>query len=1706
MSKGTKAEETIDLLVELLETYKPHLKPYSERLKSWVDMLQEYNEIAGTHYKQPRTLKRRFERIVDMYRSDKSLPSCQNPILLSRLIDEYNKPYRLVHKTDFGSVESNDMNSEPLQDVTNDNVITRVPKVVHYSDSTLLQPIQEEENESMRAKSNNNNNNNNSKNTTTEIIQKSQSQKRPLREHSTQKKKTKKDIDIDKLNYIATDSVPHFDVHDILQSDGPSNESSTQPLPLDTITVGEQLLRRQNSVCSDNEVETDEQDLEDYRSYSSDPSVSTTKKVKQNGTYLMRRQNNYYRNDTVSADLPKSIFILDKNDKLVELKTTDNGPNTSIEELTGVVSNVLHSGRGIREHIVPDELTLNKKERRHYNTCNNNNNNNNLRGAKSSSSSTSNRRDKLLEISNAYNVVKTNINKPSSIESQILSELNQIRLEHSSASTAASVPTTDSSNGRTKIETNNSSRGSGSYMQVVTSAFNEATTDTPTFRASVNYYDTKVNDLQEWLGNTLDYIEYKYIEPKKALQRAEKLLLKRILPNPTLLSNGLVSSQSQAPTVAEEFNKNYSEFVQNLENIVLLEEQSYSDILLGLQIGAIEPYVSKRKHFEECQTKYDNLVIQTLAKPWSTSHTKPSYLKDEEEKLFLLRKDYLEASFELVWAIITLRLAMDKFMVELMGGFNKKNVFTFKEDGKQINLSPIINHRFHSYFEWVKNSMTSFKSLHENLEQGKNHVYRKIIREITPSTDQKDYILSSIETIKSNVDPLTYLNKPVRMNGWLLMKTSVGPSDHTVWVKRWCSVDEYMFGMFLLSANRCYVEETDKFGISLINLKYPIESSRRFCFNLEITRRNTNAAPMIITLQAKNVSQLKEWILAFTRSKMKLEVNLKDKSKKYEISCGLKRYSPRFMEFASSSTTYYDQLLTTKDNGTVSLIESLKGILKPDQITDSIEQKSQANKAVSSPSPTQLTPLALLAGPFRERTYRMLDAIQANIWGLNPINQNGAISANDDDPLVDLSRTKPKKLVFPKNYTDELKLEYIQYMTLCESINYNYSKKYLIEVDEFILAKFGHFWSIGSGQMFMCITYLTKKYMYNYLSDGGLFHLSRLRLNKFESAEFSERRKNIVVLRQKKGGTIKINVSLCNYRPIASKMQYLIELGASSTDKSVDDILIKFNDIDRVYREIAEKEELINDSGTNELIKTEYNLGKTFWNMDPSEKEIKDKIFSIQNDFERTYVRTYDVPAKALLHVMFGDQSNVFPNSLFLADKDSNYNKSKYWKTIKDVDGKIELERVIQFKQNRSNNFVADKEGLISLNQSITEMVENRYYEIEQQPIVLDISFCRPLKLTILYNITESATPQNRAASKLSLSSKGCRLYVHYKVEYLNPGSICFMERYVRNLIYRATDMEFSFLKRSIHYYLEKIGSHGQVTKAVKLGGLLGITMDKNVAKENDSSVADTKLPEITNVGIINDKTDEVTDDTTNGMIGIKDLEEENIEKEKVKPSKYNDLPVITYDLKLLIRITFTVIIYRTINAVFILLRFILLGITFCVKCVKCVNYMLLAGFIASIILNVVLSSRSAISYWSVRKANQIFDEALKGNGNNSTTKSISLQDLEILTNYLGSANSNVIFTKYKEQSDLKQNKYRKTRSEIGTRRNDLLIELRMLQDIEKELVRGDYRSFLLDEIEKCKQVTVEYPLIWEDDEQLQNYCNICYEEYKNWDINIIEV
>ncbi|SCW03791.1 LAFE_0G18294g1_1 [Lachancea fermentati] len=76
-----------DLLLELMDEYKPHLQTYRHRMNTWNDLLADFNEKTGANYKQIRTLKTRFDRIKEMLAKDEELP-IYNVGLLKKLRDE----------------------------------------------------------------------------------------------------------------------------------------------------------------------------------------------------------------------------------------------------------------------------------------------------------------------------------------------------------------------------------------------------------------------------------------------------------------------------------------------------------------------------------------------------------------------------------------------------------------------------------------------------------------------------------------------------------------------------------------------------------------------------------------------------------------------------------------------------------------------------------------------------------------------------------------------------------------------------------------------------------------------------------------------------------------------------------------------------------------------------------------------------------------------------------------------------------------------------------------------------------------------------------------------------------------------------------------------------------------------------------------------------------------------------------------------------------------------------------------------------------------------------------------------------------------------------------------------------------------------------------------------------------------------------------
>lgn len=258
--------ESVDLLLVLLDAHKPHLKPYSSRLRSWIGLLNEYNHVAGTQYKQARTLKKRFERIIDAYKNNRSSIVCENRDLLDKLVEEYNKPYRLINK----------------KELTPDTITIAVASSEESSSNDI-------DNTSIKFQSNNTDKSNN-------CVRKRLSKPDVRITDATTKKKSK---------HSNHDNIfTSFDASEFFGSATTSEESSSQPPPLDTINLG---MPRSFNLTNETSVE----DIEPQTSLSTAFYPAKKSKNPKNPLYQIKSE----------KGLPQSFFILDNNKKLIELKS-----------------------------------------------------------------------------------------------------------------------------------------------------------------------------------------------------------------------------------------------------------------------------------------------------------------------------------------------------------------------------------------------------------------------------------------------------------------------------------------------------------------------------------------------------------------------------------------------------------------------------------------------------------------------------------------------------------------------------------------------------------------------------------------------------------------------------------------------------------------------------------------------------------------------------------------------------------------------------------------------------------------------------------------------------------------------------------------------------------------------------------------------------------------------------------------------------------------------------------------------------------------------------------------------------------------------------------------------------------------------------------------------------------------------------------------
>ncbi|CAI4064021.1 Lam1p SKDI_08G2020 [Saccharomyces kudriavzevii IFO 1802] len=1214
-------------------------------------------------------------------------------------------------------------------------------------------------------------------------------------------------------------------------------------------------------------------------------------------------------------------------------------------------------------------------------------------------------------------------------------------------------------------------------LRLITVALNEASTDSPSFRASVNYFHTRMESLSSWMHSTIDYVQNTYNPSFQDFQRIKETLFSQLLPSPILLSNGFVSNQPYTPLLVKDFTRDINDLSNTIMKIVLGDENSqYTTALTALSSNAITPYFNKRKTFEYYQRKYDSFMSDFLATANDINILTPQNLQNETFKLFDIKHKYTEASLDLTEAISLMKVNLDKFLVETIDIVRKNNVITTKNTKDLIDITPELTETLKDWSDWIESNLQTLQGLSSKLSEAKYAILKLSLARSKPSHLLQDYDLRNIRNLKfslpNSISDRNLLADKKGISGWLYMRTTVGHDPkRVVWVRRWCFLQNSIFGLFSLSPSKTYVEETDKFGILWITVEYLPNESRNFCFRLKIqspkyeTEEEGTHADII--LQAENIGDLKAWINMLNFHK-RYALSIKDENDpRYQLAT--RKIEPQFFEFASSSSTSTDKLLTSFSGKTLTLVEELKRkYISEDDIYSIIDNEAYHLKVISTPVATQLTHLALFSTFLSVSNYFPC-ATQANTWGtanwndlsylFNPLEGNAIL-----EPPKVLSASR-FSVSYPDYYPYSLKVDDIQFRSIFFSVNHHF----LQIPKELVLLRYSSVWCPNNKQKFSSVAFVTLNHIYVYLNISGFSYLKRIDLLDIDSIEYDRSPKNASsrMLHMQRGDGIKFNMSVffTDRREVASKLQFLIENKAMHVPKGEKEVLEIFHGLDE---EIEKEKKFIKDNLSqtelhskdhNQLLKCTYD--RHFENTKETPLELMSRKVRLEKEARFYFQDSFKVGSKILFHVLFGDKSQVFPNSLFLCKKGSNLNTNSYWERIRyakqDDSCQFELARKLQFGLNRTSNFIKDQFWLkddndnckIILEQRAVKIKQNYYYEVDEGPIIVKFPLCHPLLICVKFIIAERITSQGESLKK-------CDLAILYKFKYIESigkmdtkvEKLWLLENIHLNWILRYCKVEHLAISKKAREYLKKFNDREKMSNVIKLCGFLGV-LPKEIV-ENDKKAGDFMQPVYIN---------------------------------------YDYLSLLKIFIKLIVFYLSSVVI-RTAKILLALLMIVW-------KCFTKVNRSLYYGLLVASLINLFFVGKSIRSYFSVKSAEALFQNYANADqsGLQIMHRSLTLPDLDLLTkNMLDNDQVNPVLKRFDGEKNAYQ--YKETRQEIAIKRNQVLMELKILQNTENELVQGSYRKFLITERDKCLTTQNEISDLWVNDTKLQDYCMECFSEY----------
>lgn len=425
----------------------------------------------------------------------------------------------------------------------------------------------------------------------------------------------------------------------------------------------------------------------------------------------------------------------------------------------------------------------------------------------------------------------------------------------------------------------------------------EAALDSPSFRSGFTHFSEQLDLVEKWLEGYVRCTS-KLTHEVGNFESLVNGFLAQTTP-PTHLSEAVID-HDYTLLAMKRYSEGAKEFwAATISGLKRLQANVVEPIKTFIQ-NDLRSFREIRRNFLSTQKELDNLQSRYSGQAKSKE---ASSLREDAFQLHEARKAYLKASMDFSVAAPQLRMALDKTLVKVFA-----DQWRDMRNPRQ-NISGSIG-KWGSDIErvrgWSREMENGEKTFRRELQTARKQIEESAEVAARPSRELEDYTVGSASVSAARAPSTTNLQTPggrsqpakSEKQGWLNLRTVSGKPSRTNWLRRWFFVKNGIFGWLVQGSRSGAVEESDRIGVLLCNVKPGNVDDRRYVF--EVKTKDTT-----IVVQAETQPELMEWLAAFDVAKQKA---LEDPTSTESPGLGPRAQDPAFAisppsapEFAASA-------------------------------------------------------------------------------------------------------------------------------------------------------------------------------------------------------------------------------------------------------------------------------------------------------------------------------------------------------------------------------------------------------------------------------------------------------------------------------------------------------------------------------------------------------------------------------------------------------------------------------------------------------------------------------------------------------------------------------------------------------------------------------------------------------------------------------------